>query len=285
MTRERLERHPVWLYLAAIVAGLSLGTSAPALTPAFETVLWPVLGLLLYTTFTQVPLVHVSRALRDRRFMAAVLAGNFVLVPLLVAALLALAPADPAIRLGILMVLLVPCTDWFITFTHLAKGDTGRAMAVTPVVLLVQIALLPVYLWLFMGRSFAEILAAERILAVFATLIVLPLVAAWLTERWVEQRPERSTSTSRLAGLPVPLLAVVVFLVAAAQVEAVTAALPLLGQILLVFLLYLIGAAVIALAIARWLHLPTGPTRTLVFSLCSRNSFVVLPLALALPPS
>jgi len=98
------------------------------------------------------------------------------------------------------MVLLVPCTDWFITFTHLAKGDTGRAMAVTPVVLLVQIALLPVYLWLFMGRSFAEILAAERILAVFATLIVLPLVAAWLTERWVEQRPERSTLTPGSPG-------------------------------------------------------------------------------------
>lgn len=200
MTRERLERHQSWLYLAAIAAGLWLGTSVPALTPAFETVLWPVLGLLLYTTFTQVPLVHLPRALRDRHFMAAVLTGNFVLVPLLVWALLTLAPADPAVRLGILMVLLVPCTDWFITFTHLAKGDTGRAIAVTPVVLLVQIVLLPLYLWLFMGRSFAEILAAERILAVFATLIVLPLVAAWLTERWVEQRPERSTLTPGSPG-------------------------------------------------------------------------------------
>jgi len=82
----------------------------------------------------------------------------------------------------------------------------------------------------------------------------------------------------------VPLLAVVVFLIAAAQVPAVTEALPLLGGIFLVFLLYLIGAAVIALVLARLARLAQKPSRTLVFSLGSRNSFVVLPLALALPP-
>jgi len=283
VTREFLERHQVWLYLAAIAAGLWLGTTAPAVAPVFERVLWPVLGLLLYATFTQVPLVHLPVALRDRRFMAAVLTGNFLLVPLLVWVLLALAPADPAVRLGILMVLLVPCTDWFITFTHLARGDTGRAIAVTPIVLLVQITLLPLYLWLFMGRSFAEIMAAERVLTVFLTLIVLPLFAAWLTERWVEQRPERAVLTERLAWLPVPLLAAVVFLIAAAQVTAVIEALPVLDRVFLVFLLYLIGAPVIALVLARLARLAPKPSRTLVFSLGSRNSFVVLPLALALP--
>lgn len=283
MRRERLERHQVWLYLAAIAAGLGLGTTAPDAAPVVEAIVWPVLGLLLYATFTQVPLVKLPLAFRDRRFMAAVLAGNFVLVPLLVAALLALAPADPALRLGILMVLLVPCTDWFITFTHLAKGDTARAIAATPVVLLAQLALLPVFLWLFMGESVAEFMAAEQLLTVFALLIVLPLAAAWLTERWIERNPARAGLATRLAALPVPLLALVVFLVAASQVEAVAAALPVLGRVALVFVLYLVGAALLALALARLLRLAPKPSRTLVFSLGSRNSFVVLPLALALP--
>jgi arsenite transporter len=83
-------------------------------------------------------------ALRDHRFMGAVLIGNFLLIPLVVWGLLAFLPDDPAIRLGVLVVLLVPCTDWFITFTHLGGGDTRRAIAATPVNLIVQIALLPV---------------------------------------------------------------------------------------------------------------------------------------------
>jgi arsenite transporter len=76
VTRALFERHQVWLYLAAILAGLGVGTVAPATAPFFQAVLWPTLGLLLYATFTQVPLDHLPRALRDRRFMAAVLSGS-----------------------------------------------------------------------------------------------------------------------------------------------------------------------------------------------------------------
>jgi hypothetical protein len=48
------------------------------------------------------------------------------------------------------------------TFTHLGGGDTRRALAVTPINLLVQFGLLPVLLRIFMGRTFAEILAVDR---------------------------------------------------------------------------------------------------------------------------
>lgn len=151
--------------------------------------------------------------------MGAILVGNFLLVPLVVWGLLAFLPDDPAIRLGVLLVLLVPCTDWFITFTHLGQGDTRRAIAATPVNLIVQIALLPVYLWLFMGESFVEILAADRIATVFVLIILLPLLAAWLTERWAERRGNGAAVVERLARFPVPLLALVVFLIATSQFE------------------------------------------------------------------
>ncbi|MFN3636432.1 MAG: hypothetical protein ACK4UZ_11930, partial [Rhizobium rhizophilum] len=73
--RQKLERHQVWIYLAAILAGLALGSAAPWLSEPFEAVLWPALGLLLYTTFTQVRLTHLPEAFRDGRFMSAVLVG------------------------------------------------------------------------------------------------------------------------------------------------------------------------------------------------------------------
>lgn len=288
MTRQQLEQHQVWFYLLAILIGLGLGSLAPTIAPLLEAVLWPVLGLLLYSTFTQVPLNHLPEAFRDRRFMAAILIGNFVIIPLVVWALLALLPGDPAIRLGVLLVLLVPCTDWYITFTHLAGGDTRRAIVATPVNLMVQLCLLPVYLWLFMGDTFVELLAADRIALVFASVILLPLLAAWLTERWAEGQEERQCGeagiVARIGWLPVPLLALVVFLIAASQVEAVAGALPVLGQVLGVFVIFLIAAALIGLLLTRLMELPTGSARALVFSLGTRNSFVVLPLALALAP-
>lgn len=238
MTRQQLERHQVWVHLGAIVAGLATGALAPALAGAVEILLWPVLGLLLYATFTQVPLTHLSDAFRDVRFIGAVLTGNFVFVPLLVAVLLPLVPADPAVRLGVLLVLLVPCTDWFITFTHLGGGDTRRALAVTPINLLLQFALLPVLLWIFLGRTFAEILAVDRFARVFITLIVVPLVAAYLTERTVERRASRDAIVAGLGWLPVPLLGTVVFLIAASQVHVVVDSLPVLGRVAAVFVIY-----------------------------------------------
>lgn len=284
MIRQQFERHQVWLYLAAIAVGLALGSAAPELTGFFEMILWPVLGLMLYTTFTQVPLTHLPNAFRDRRFMGAVLIGNFLLVPFVVWGLLAFLPDDPAIRLGVLIVLLVPCTDWFITFTHLGGGDTRRAIAVTPVNLIVQIAMLPLYLWLFMGESFAEILAAERIATVFVLIILLPLVAAGLTARWAERQESGAAVVERLAWFPVPLLALVVFLTAASQVQAVSGAVPVMGRVFSAFVAYLLAAVLIGAGLARVMRLPVPASRTLIFSLGTRNSFVVLPLALALAP-
>ena len=192
-------------------------------------------------------------------------------------------PADPAVRLGVLLVLLVPCTDWYITFTHLAGGDTGRAIAATPVNLIVQMALLPVYLWLFMGSAFLEIFAVGPIVTVFLTLIVVPLVAAWLLDRWAEGRSGQDVVIDRLAWLPVPLLALVVFLISASQVQTVTESLTVLPQVVSVFVGFLVLALLAGLAITRVLNLPPRAGRALIFSLGTRNSFVVLPLALALP--
>jgi ACR3 family arsenite transporter len=282
VTRQDLERHQVWAYLLAIALGLGLGSVVPAVAGPFEAALWPVLGLLLYATFTQVPLAQLGEALRDRRYMGAVLAGNFIAVPLLVWPLTLLLPDDPAVLLGVLLVLLVPCTDWTITFTHLAGGDTRRAIAATPVNLLVQIVALPPYLLLFTGDAFIEILSAERVVIAFGTLILLPLLAAWATGRWAGAQPRGRAVVHRLGSLPVPLLALVVFLIAASQIRAVAASLPALAEVVAVFVLFLAGAALIGLALGRALSLPGPQVSALIFSLGTRNSFVVLPLALAL---
>ena len=135
MKRETLERQQVWVYLAAIILGLILGSAAPILAPTLELLLWPALAILLYVTFTQVRFDQLPAAFKDARFVSAALIGNFVVLPVVVWGVLMLVPDDPAIRLGLLLVLLVPCTDWFLTFAHQAGGDLRRAIAITPALL------------------------------------------------------------------------------------------------------------------------------------------------------
>lgn len=281
--RDKLEQYQVWLYLLAILAGMAIGWEWPGQTRHWELLLWPALGILLYTTFTQVPLNHLKTAFTDRRFLLSLLIGNFVVMPLIVGMLLLLLPDEPAIRLGVLLVLLVPCTDWFISFTHLGGGDGARAIAAAPVLLIIQLVLLPVYIWLFMGDLAIELAVGGHLLPAFFGLIVTPLILAWLTERMALRHQQAQTLVSWLGWLPVPLLALVVFLIAGSQVSLVIDNGSLLWSALLVFVLYLVAAAIIGKVLSGLFRLTPTAGRTLVFSLGTRNSFVMLPLALSLP--
>lgn len=285
MKREKLEKYQVLIYLAAIACGLLIGTTLPNYADILEHLLWPVLGLLLYAIFTQIPLAHLRKAFGDRRFASAAVIGNFVIVPLIVCGLLMVAPEAPEVRLGILFVLLVPCTDWFITFTHLGGGDTKYAIAFTPISLLLQIILLPFYAWLFLGADVAISVAQRELLVAFLGLIALPLLAALITEKWAERGVARRNAVASFGWLPVPLLALVVFTIAATQAGVVKDSVALLGHLFLIFVAFLVVAALISRGLARVFGLPATLGRVLAFSLGSRNSFVVSAAAPAFSPA
>ena len=285
MKREALEKYQVFIYLTGILIGLLVGVKFPEQSEILEWALWPLLGMLLYTTFTQVPLGHLREAFSDSRFMLAAVIGNFVVLPLIVWGLMSVGPNLPAVKLGILLVLLVPCTDWFITFTHLGGGDTKRAIAFSPVSLLLQLILLPVYIWLFLGSEITTSVMQRELVLAFFGLIVLPLAAAFATEKWAEKREGREAILNAFGWFPVPLLALVVFSIAAAQVNVVIDSLGILPSLFAVFSAFLLIAGVLSLVLSKIFSLPTNQGRVLAFSLGSRNSFVVLPLALSLPSS
>lgn len=275
--REALERFQLPLYLGSLVGGLALGAGLPSFSGVASALLWPALAALLFVTFTQVPLSRVPGAFADARFLAALGIGNLVGVPLLVVALLPLAGDDPAIRLAVLLVLLAPCTDWFVSFAARAGGDAPRAIAATPLLLAAQMLLLPPALWWLAGEDAAGLLRAEAFLVVFAVLILLPLAAAWGLER----AGARGVAV-RLGAWPVPLLCLVLLLIGAGEAGSLAAAAPV-ASLVPVYAAFALGAAVLGVALARVFRLPAASGRVVLFSLTTRNSFVVLPFALALP--
>ncbi|MFE0497106.1 arsenic resistance protein [Streptomyces albidoflavus] len=280
---ERMEVHQVAVYVGAMVAGALVGWAAPGLAPGMEHAVNPVLGALLFVTFLQVPAAELFRSLRDGRFLAAVLVVNFVVVPLVVAAMFVLLPADQAVRIGVLLVLLCPCIDYVIVFSGLAGGSSRRLLAATPLLLVAQMVLLPGFLYLFMGAELAEVVEVGPFVEAFLVLIVIPLALAWTVQGWAARRPAGRRAADAAGTTMVPLMAATLLTVVASQVPKIGDSLGDVAAVVPFYAAFLVVMAFAGLAVARLFRLGTPAGRAVVFTGATRNSLVVLPLALALP--
>jgi ACR3 family arsenite transporter len=278
----RLEDRQVVVYFAALAVGVMLGVVAPGADAAFEALIYPVLGALLYATFLQVPFTALRAASADRHFLWAALGLNFVVVPPIVFALSRLAPGATAIELGVLLVLLTPCVDYVIVFTRLAGGSDRRLLAAAPLLMLAQMALLPGYLWLFMGSELADIVEPGPFLEAFGLLIVLPLGLAWATEAWAARSPAGARVNGAIDLLPVALMAATLLVVVASQFPRVQDDIGHIAAVIPLYVAFLVIMAAVGRWLGRALRFDAAAARALLFTGATRNSLVVLPLALAL---
>ncbi|WP_345802223.1 arsenic resistance protein [Microbacterium sp. AZCO] len=277
------ERHQIALYIGAILIGAGVGLALPALAHPFELAINPVLGVLLYSTFLGVPLTRVGTAFRDIRFLGAVLLLNFVLIPIVVFALSRFVADNQALLVGVLFVLLTPCVDYVIVFAGLAGGAKERLLAATPLLMLVQILLLPLYLWLMAGPAVVEEFDVRPFVEAFLLLIVLPLTLAAITQLLARQsRAARGIQHGLLSAM-VPLMMLTLAVVVASQMSAVIGSLAQLLVVVPIFIAFVLLAAPLGAFAGRLGKLDVPSRRAVIFSGATRNSLVVLPLALALP--
>lgn len=280
--RSFLEDNQVAIYFGVIVVGALTGWLFPGSTQ-MEVAINPALAVMLFVTFLQVPLAELGAAFRNARFMIALLVTNFVAMPVLTAILIQFLPDDPLLRLAVLFVLLTPCIDYVVTFTHLGKGDARLLLAATPALLIVQMLLLPLYLGMLAGSDAAGLVQPGPFIHAFIILIAVPLALAGVVQAWAA----RTASGQRLADilllLPVPATALVLFLVVASVMPRIGDASGMAFLAAPVYLVYAVAAPLIAVAIAKALRLPPASGRALAFSASNRNSLVILPLALVVP--
>lgn len=280
---EWMERRQVPLYLAGLALGVVIGLGVPAVAAPAEAAITPVLALLLYATFLGVPFTGIGRAIREWRFLATLLAVNFVLVPPLVWLLSRIVAHDRVLLVGVLLVLLTPCVDYVVVFTGLAGGDVRRLVAATPVLMLAQMALLPLFLWLSVGDEVVATIEPTPFIEAFVLVIVLPLTAAAATQVIARRSTVGRAWEASVSNAMVPLMVATLIVVVASQISAVSER---LSALLLAIPVYVAFAAVlipVGMLAGRVARLDTPGRRAVVFGGVTRNSLVVLPLALALP--
>ena len=283
MTRDTLERNQVPLYFVVVMLAAGFGLLAPSLAHHLSTLITPAIAVLMYAMFLQIPFLDVRQSLNNKRFLSALLFANFILIPLLVWALTQSLAGRPALLVGALLVLLTPCIDYVVVFTHIGKGDSRLMLAATPVLLLLQLALLPIYLSVMLGTQSAVVVEVGPFIEAFFLLIVVPMVLAVLTTSLARQSSLVSAWNVAWAWMPVPAMALVLFVVIGSQIISVVRDINLLLPVIPVYIGFLLLAPLMGALASRLFALPAVTARAVTFSASTRNSLVVLPLALALP--
>jgi len=275
----------VLLYLVAIALGAALGLLAEPAAPVLQELIEPLLMLLLFATFLAVPLIEVGKAFLDVRFLGTVLCVNFVVMPLVTWGLSRFVVDDQGLFLGVLLVLLTPCIDYVIVFTGLAGGAKARLLAAAPLLMLVQILLLPVYLWLFAGPQALSAIEIAPFVRAFFLLIIVPLIAAGLVQLMAKKFRAGQLIDQVMAAGMVPLMMATLAVVVGSQIVSVGSQTSSLARVVPLYVFFAVIAVVVSKYAGRVTGLDVSATRAVMFSGVTRNSLVVLPMALALPAS
>lgn len=286
---EWWERHQIACYLGALIVGATAGLALPMIVQPSALLITPALGILLFATFLGVPFARIGAAVRDLRFLAALLLLNFVVAPIVAFGLSRVVANDAAILIGLLLVLLTPCIDYVIVFAGIAGGAADRLLAASPILMIVQMVLLPGYLWLFGGGEPLAAVDPEPFVEALVWLIIVPLALAagvqWLARRHGAAAQIGGAVMAGAAASMVPLMMLVLAAVVASQIAAIGHRVGSLIAIVPIFGAFAVIMALTGWWLARGFGLDIGGGRALVFSGVTRNSLVVLPLALALPAS
>ncbi|MEM6739990.1 MAG: arsenic resistance protein [Pseudomonadota bacterium] len=138
------------LFVAAILAGSALGILRPSAAESAASLTDVTLLTLIFFLFFDVRLSAVARAFGNLRFLVLAWTANFLVVPIIGFAIASLLlSGQPLLFAGLMIYFLAPCTDWFLGFTRMARGNTELGAALIPLNLISQLVLFPLWLWLF----------------------------------------------------------------------------------------------------------------------------------------
>lgn len=271
------------IILLAAVIGIVAGQIDAIRTNA-EHVIVPLLIVMLYLTFLQIPLPKVKQAFGNFRFSSATLLMNFVWTPLFTWFLASLFLGDqPALYIGFIMLMVTPCTDWYLVFTGIAKGNLALSTAILPVNLILQIVLLPFYLLLFGGT--AGVIGLSFLMESVVAVLLLPLLLALATKGLAKNRTWPGESlAAKWSALPVVFLSLAIAAMFASQGELLLNSLDLMWQLLVPILLFFVVNFLLAQKVGGLLKFSYEDKASLNLTTLARNSPIALAVALTAFP-
>jgi arsenite transporter len=282
-----IEKAQSFVILAAVFAGLALG-HVPVVRQHAASFILPLLVLMLTGVFLHVPLRDFKNVFQFRGVAIASLVINFTWTPLFAWLLGRLFLRDhPALWVGFLMLMVTPCTDWYLVFTGISRGNLPLSTALLPVNLVLQLLFLPVYLFVLAGAVFPidwslilESIGLVLLLPVFSANALRYLIVRYRPDSWLEQRLLPLVQPAQIG-----LLALAILAVFASEGQAITQRPQVLLHLLLPIFLFFGSNLALAFVVSKWLKSSFKNFVSLAYTTLARNSPIALAVAVVAFPS
>ena len=233
------------------------------------------LCLMLFGLFLEIPLKDIKNSFKNYKFTQTSLIINFIWTPLFGYFLGSLfLKGNIDILIGFFMLILTPCTDWYLIFTKLAKGDLTLSLSILPLNLILQILLLPVYLIIFTSGS---MLNYTQLLYSLLIVIVIPFLLSQIIKHVLNNNLNKKLSNI-FNNLEIWLLSLAVFCIFTSQGELLFNNLNSLIIIFIPLILFFTINLILDLIISKKIKFTYKEYASLTMTTLARNS----PLALAI---
>ena len=231
---------------------------------------------MLYGLFLEVPLGELKDSFKNVKFTSTSLIINFIWTPLFGYFLGSLfLKGNVDILIGFFMLILTPCTDWYLVFTKMAKGNLPLSLSILPINLVLQIILLPVYLILFFSSG--NTMDYTQLMYSLIIVIVIPFTAAQIV-KFLLHKELNEKAANLFSSLQIWFLSLAVFCIFASQGELLFENLDSVLTIFVPLILFFIANAIIDLLVSEKINFNYSEYASLTMTTLARNS----PLALAI---
>ena len=241
------------------------------------------LCLMLYAIFLEIPLNDLNKSFKNHKFTFTSIIINFLWTPLFGYFLgLLFLKSNVDLMIGFFMLILTPCTDWYLVFTQIAKGDIKLSLSILPINLILQLVLLPIYLIIFFSTS--NSLNYTQLSYSLITVIVIPFILAQIT-KFILNNNLQTKITDILSNLEILFLSLAVFCIFSSQGKLLFEN---LNSILLIFaplILFFIVNLILTLIISKKIKFTYSEYASLTMTTLARNSPLALAIAITSFPS
>lgn len=272
------------LFVGAILVGSLLGATLPGAGAALGEQVDHIVLVLVALLFFDLRLDGLRSLRRTPRTLLPAIGMNFLLIPVIAAGLTLVLP-DPAVRLGVMIYCLAPCTDWFLGFTRMARGDTTTGATLLPIQMALQLALYPIWIAVFTGRGVDATLG--DIGPTLLTWFVLPAgagLAARLVVRFAAPAPWRARIAEGAGRLIPAVIAALIVCLFAANIGTILDHPVPFAWVLPVVFLFFVSTYLVGEGLGRLLRLRYPELVLLTMTTSARNAPLMLAItSVALP--
>lgn len=282
-TMNLIEKLYTFIIFLAVIIGISIG-QVELLRANAESFIVPLLVAMLYITFLQIPIEEIKKAFKNIKFTYTSVIINFVWTPILAWLLALLFLGDnPALYIGFIMLMVTPCTDWYLIFTSIAKGNVALSTAILPLNLILQVILLPIYLLVFGGTT--GVIELSFLVESILIVLFIPLVLAFLTKMFLRNKQQlRDNLISNLSAVPIIFLSLAIVAMFASQGQLLLDNLDLMWQITIPILLFFIVNFFVGQKVGQLMRFPKSDRASLSLTTLARNSPIALAIAMTAFP-